>query len=265
VDELVARLAKAEKDPAVRAVVLRINSPGGTVTGSHIMHAEVRRFAEESGKPVVACLSEIAASGGFYLALAADEIVAQPTTITGSIGVIIQTVNVSTGLAKIGVYARSVTSGPNKALASPFEPAKDEHYAILQGVVDQFYGRFRGLVHDRRPGVSEADLATYTDGRIVTGADAARVGLVDRTGDLRDAFEAAKSRAGLTHARLIKYHDRGASPRSAYARAGVPAPSAGAAPGGNSTTLNLLQVNVAGSLAAAAGANFYYLWLPETP
>lgn len=248
VDELVARLAKAGDDREVRAVVLRINSPGGTVTGSDAMYRELRRFRERTGKPVVACLSEVAASGGYYISMGADEIIAAPTTITGSVGVIMQTVNVSRGLSMIGVEARAVTSGPNKALASPLEPAREEHYTILQGMVDEFYGRFQGLVRERRPGVSTADLARCTDGRVLTGAEAARVGMVDGTGDVHDAVAHAMERAGLRTARVVKYHGMGASVRTAYARSGEEEPG--------------INVRVSGEGLGVLPAGFYYLWRP---
>src|SRR5688572_11159974 len=190
VDDLTARLRKAQEGPNVKAVVLRINSPGGTVTASDMMYREVRRFADESGKPVVASLGEVAASGGYYLALASDRIVAEPTAITGSIGVLMQTINVSDGLSRIGIKSRSVTSRANKDIANPLEPMREEHYAILQGLVDEFYGQFRGLVMERRgaePAAGSADPAAasaaatgrrnldmtrfdeLTDGRVMTG------------------------------------------------------------------------------------------------
>src|SRR5688572_21995085 len=117
VDELVSRLRLAEEDSTVKAVILRINSPGGSVTASDTMYREVRRFAEVTKKPIIASLGDIAASGGYYLALGCDEIVTQPTTITASIGVIIPTINVSDGLKRIGIVARSIKSGANKDLA----------------------------------------------------------------------------------------------------------------------------------------------------
>lgn len=263
VDELTARLDRAARDPGVRAVVLRINSPGGTVSGSDTMYREIRRFRETTGKPVVACMSELCASGGYYLALSADELIAQPTTITASIGVIIQTFNFSAGMARFGIEGRAVTSGPNKAMGSPFEPAKEEHYAILQGMVNEFYANFRGLVASRRPGVSAEDLARCTDGRVVTGVEAARVGLVDSTGDLHDAFDAAKRRAGLGSARLVKYHAKGNAPRTAYSS--VAPLDAGAGPAlGDTTNVSLLSVN-ADSLGLPMTPGFYYLWTPTLP
>ncbi len=265
VDELAAELRKAAEDKSVHAVILRINSPGGTVAASDMMYREVRRYAASTGRPVIASLGEIAASGGYYLALSADRIVAEPASITGSIGVIIPTVNVSEGLNRIGIRSRSITSRPNKDLANPLEPMREEHYAVLQALVDEFYERFRGLVVERRgPAHSgswgDAKLLdtsrvdTLTDGRVVTGVRAAEAGLVDQTGGIRDAFELAKRMAGLTRGTLVKYYrEDSAAPRSAYARSDV------AAPGGE---INLLQLRLPGSTFGMEGAGAYYLWIP---
>lgn len=259
VDELVARLRKAEEDDAVKAIVLRINSPGGSVTASDTMYREVRRFAETTKKPVIASLGEVAASGGYYLALATDEIITQPTTITASIGVIIPTVNVSDGLRRIGIVARSIKSGANKDLANPLEPIRESQYAVLQGMVDEFYARFRNLVVERRPTLDTARIDELTDGRVVTGAEALRSGLADREGDLRDAFARAKELANVSAASLIKYHEITSKPRTAYSPAALAPESAGA-----HTEVNLVQFELSeGSLGAGAGAtNAFYLWAP---
>jgi protease-4 len=227
-DEAVARLAKAEKDSDVKAVVLRISSPGGTVTGSDTLYREVVRFRERTGKPVVVSMGEIATSGGYYLSLAADRVYAEPTTITGSIGVLILTVNVSGGLDRIGVVSRTVKSGVNKDLANPLEPMRDAQYAVLQGLVDEYYAAFRALVVQRRtrPGLEHpldtARLDQLADGRILSGAAALAAGLVDATGGVRDAFACAKSLAGTSSARLVKYHAQGATARTPYAPAATP-------------------------------------------
>jgi len=269
VDEFVARLKRAEEDPRIRAVVLRINSPGGSVTASDTMYRELRRFREATGKPVVASLGEVAASGAYYLALGADEIVAQPTSITASIGVIIPTINVSEGLRRIGVVARSVKSGANKDLANPLEPMRDSQYAVLQSMVDEFYARFRALVVERRTAapnaLDAAHLDELTDGRVVTGAQAVRAGLADREGDLRDAFERAKALAGIEHARLIKFYgEYDPPPRTPYAAAGPHAIPSGAAPSG-ATEINLFRIDGLTDLGGPAGAVAYYLWLPQAP
>lgn len=265
VDELVASLDRAAKDANVRAVLLRVNSPGGTVTASDIIYREIRRFRAKTGKPVVVSMGELAASGGYYISLAADRVLAEPTTTTGSIGVIFQTFNVSEALERFGVRARAITSGPNKDLASPFARERDAQYAILQANVDELYSRFRHLVLERRPNLPAERVDEATDGRIFTGAAAADLGLVDEVGGVRDAFDAAKSLAGLKSARLVMYHRAGDAPRSPYASSASapPPPSAGAGRSG-AGGVNLLQVNL--SAARALGwiePGFYYLWTPH--
>lgn len=259
VDELTYRLELAARDPKVRAVILRINSPGGTVAASDMMYREVRRFAERTGKPVLASLGEVAASGGYYLALAADEIVAEPASITGSIGVIIPTLNVSEGLSRIGIRARNVKSGPNKDMADPLIPPRDEHYAVLQSLVDEYTAQFRSLVTARRTGIRPDQLDELTDGRVVTGAQAVRSGLADHTGGVREAFDAAKARAGIASAKLVKYHSRGPRPRSPYA-AGPPATPE--ASGRSATEVNLLQLRLGSGVLGTGTPNAYYLWAP---
>lgn len=249
----VARFAEAlqmaEGDGDVKAVIIRLNSPGGTVTASHIMHAEVERFREKTGKPVVMLMADVAASGAFLLACAGDEIIAHPTTVTGSIGVIMQTFNFSEGMRMIGIRADAITSGPNKSMGSPFEPMPQEHRALLQSMVDEFYAGFRSIVVQARQEVSESDLDWVTDGRVITGARAAEIGLIDQTGDLHDAFARAKDLAQITAARLVKYH-----PALDY----VGSPYATASP---SAEINLLQLNLQDEPLLGQTA-FYYLWDP---
>lgn len=253
VDRFVAELELARKDPAVKAVVLRLNSPGGTVTASDTMYRELRRFRDETSKPVVASMSEVAASGAYYLALGADTIYAQPTTITASIGVIFPTLNFSEGLAKIGVHSRSITSGPNKDIANPLEPMRDGQYAILQNMVNEYYATFKGLVMERRH-LSPEVVDQATDGRIVTGKQAKAWGLVDENGGLREAFDEAKRRAGLDRARLVKYVEEGKPVQSPYAAASDSLPTIET----NFVQINMPELNALG--LGASGA--YYLWMP---
>lgn len=255
IDYLVRRLDEAADDPDVKAVVLRVNSPGGTVTGSDIMYREIRRFRERTGKPVVVSMGEVAASGGYYISLAADEIIAEPTSITGSIGVLFGTVNVSDGLSRIGVHARTITSGPNKNMASPVEPPVESHYDILQAMVDEYYDGFRGLVVGHRSDIEPEMIDTLTDGRIVTGAEAASTGLIDGTGGIRDAFSRAKSLAGVENARLIRYHVGRHGPKTAFAHATPDVPLAEADP-----DVSLLNVDV--GLPFGDSPVAYYLWVP---
>ncbi|MBC7836094.1 MAG: signal peptide peptidase SppA [Phycisphaerales bacterium] len=267
VDEFVARLNKAEWDASVKAIVVRINSPGGAVTASDTMYRELRRFAEVTRKPVVASLADVAASGGYYLALGADEIVAQPSTITGSVGVIIPTINVSEGLGRIGIVSRSVKSGRNKDIGNPLEPMREHQYEVLQGLVDEFYTSFRGLVIERREGrgLDLALIEELTDGRVVSGSRAVDVGLADHEGGLREAFGRALELAGAKSGRLVKYSPESEPrPRTAYAHAdGMEAGARGGV--GTETEINLLQLHVgsdyAGGAGGAGGPNAYYLWI----
>ena len=240
-------LKKAEADHHVKALIVRINSPGGGVTASDVLYRELQEFKATTHKPVVVLMSGVAASGGYYLACAGDEIIANPTTITGSIGVIIQTFNFSEGMRKIGIKADAITSGPNKAMGSPFEPMPPEHRAVLQGLVDEFYDNFLAVVVENRSGLAEDDLKWITDGRVISGRRAAEVGVVDRLGDLRDAFRAAKKRAGVEAAQLVKYHRPLEHVGSAYARAAA------------GTEVNFLQLNLAGPVDQPG---FFYLWDP---
>ncbi len=210
-------LRRAASDPTVRAVVLSINSRGGSVTASEMLYGELVRFKESTGKPVVVLMEDYCASGGYYVGCVGDELIAGRTTVTGSIGVIMQTFDLSEGLRMIGVRPNAIVSGPNKGIASPFQAMSDEQRAILQGIVDEFYARFRSLVVQNRPGISDADLERVTDGRVVTGPQALEAGLVDSIGDLHDAFARAKELAELERAVLVRYHRAGQSVTSAYA------------------------------------------------
>lgn len=252
-DVFVSQLGRAEQDPLVRGVVIRINSPGGTVTASDIAYLEVRRFAERTGKPVVVSLGDVAASGGYYLALAGDEIIAQPTSLTGSIGVVIPLMNFSEGLGRLGIVSTAITSGPNKDMGNPFEAREAAHEALYQGLVDEFYSRFRGLVESRRGGIPPGSLEAATDGRIMTGARALEWGLVDSLGGIAEAMVSVKRRAGLTHADVVKYSGSVGRTRSAYAEGWSTPVEAPASPAVEVNVLNLGR-------GPGSMPNAYYLW-----
>ena len=239
-------LEKAEEDARVRAVVLRINSPGGTVTASDILYHEITRFKARRKIPVVACILDVGASGGYYVALAADRIVVHPTTVTGSIGVLMLTVNASGLLEKIGVSARYVTSGEFKDMGSPFRSLRPEERAIFQSLIDQLYGRFVQLVARSRK-LDETRVRAIADGRVHTATEAVGLGLVDRVGYLEDAIAMARSAAGLTEARVVTYHRPRQFRATIYSSAETPPPAAGLA--------DLARL-------VFAGPRFLYLWWP---
>lgn len=262
VSELHERLRLAANDPNVKAVILRINSPGGGVTASDIMYRDIRRFREQTGKPVVALLMDVAASGGYYVACSTDHIVAYPTSVTGSIGVILQTISLQPALNRIGIETDAIVSGPNKDAGSFLSTLDPEERAILQGMVDDFYGRFVGIVREARPEIPEADFAAVTDGRVMSGADAVRLGLADETGDLFDAWTRAKEAAGIGAADLVIYHRPLQYVGSPYAQAQAQPDPAGE-PSGGGTQVNLAQINLHGGGLGGLPDGFYYLWTPH--
>lgn len=255
-DDIALMFARAETDPEVRAVVLHINSPGGSVAASETLANIIEGFKRRSGKPVVASMGEVAASGGYYAAVATDRIVAQPSTITGSVGVIVPTLNVADGLARIGIRSRSVTSGPNKDIANPLQPVSEAHYAILQGIVDEFYSDFRARVVTARPNLTDPD--TVLDGSVYTGRRALELGLVDQLGGIPEAFAEAKRLAGLDSAILVKYHRAGPRPLTPYAAVNA---QSNLAPESSALT-SVLSWQDRIRQGDATDPGFYYLWLP---
>ena len=250
------KLEEAKTDRRVKAVILRLNTPGGGVTASDAMYREIERFKRETGKPVVALMMDVAASGGYYIACAADEIVAYPSTVTGSIGVIAQTLSIKPVLDRWGIQAVSITSGENKAAGSPLSVLTDEQRLVFQRMVDDFYNGFLDRVRHARPNIPPDKFAMVTDGRVVTGGDALALGLVDHTGDLYVAHQRAKERAGIRKANLVLYHRPQRYVGSPYATHPGGVPATGAV-----TQINLAQINLPDTFPGST-MGFYYLWLP---
>tara|TARA_Y100001933_G_C19014633_1_gene570814 strand:- start:14821 stop:15753 length:933 start_codon:yes stop_codon:yes gene_type:complete len=244
------KLQAARNDSKVKAIILRINSPGGTVTASDAIYRQVMQFKQQTHKPVIALFMDVAASGGYYVACAADRIVTYPTAITASIGVILQTVSVKPALQRWGIEPHAFTSGPNKAAGSPFENLTDEQAQILQQTVDDFYARFLHTVKTSRPTIKPSDIPWLTDGRIVTGSTAVQVGLADELGDLQSAYQLAKEMAGIKQAELVRFHRPLQYVGSPYASAPVNVPQ---------TQINIASMDLSSTLAQH-GDGFYYLW-----
>jgi protease-4 len=187
-DKLLAELAD---DDNVRAVILRVNSPGGTTAGAEALYAGLRRIAEK--KPVVAELAELAASGGYVAAIAADHIVARGNTLTGSIGVIMEYPDLTQVMAKLGVALETVRSSELKAEPSPFRPTSPAARAVEEALVADSYQWFRGLVGERR-GLAGADLDRVANGAVFTGRLALADGLIDEIGGEPEARAWLESR-----------------------------------------------------------------------
>lgn len=194
-----ALLRDARFDENIKAVILRVNSPGGSAFASEMIREEIVAL-KEAGKPVVASLSGIAASGGYWISVSADKIIAQPNTITGSIGIFGMYASVENLLAKIGVHSDGVTTTPYAGI-SPVRPLSDKLAAIVQLNIENGYQKFIGLVSQyRNMSLQEAD--SVAQGQVWTGADARRLGLVDELGDFNAAIESAKTLANIEDAEL---------------------------------------------------------------
>lgn len=195
--EVIEQLHRYRDLPNVKAVVLRVNSPGGAVAPSQEIYQEIVKFRRETKKPVVASLGSVAASGGYYVAAAADRIVANPGSITGSIGVIMQIPNVGGLLQKVGVKTTVIKSGENKDLGSITRDLTESERRILQEVMDDVHGQFIDAVAAGRR-VDRARIEPLADGRIFSGRQALGLGLVDELGDLPDAIERAGALVGIS-------------------------------------------------------------------
>jgi protease-4 len=187
-ESTIEQLRKFSKDDSVKAIVLRINSPGGGVGPSQEIYEEVRKL--KGKKVVVASMGALAASGGYYIACAAQKIYANPGTITGSIGVIMQFVNVKDLIEKIGLKGMVVKSGVFKDIGSPVRDMKPEERELLQGVIDNVHSQFIGAVAEGRK-MDREKVAKIADGRIFSGEQAKALGLVDALGNLEDAVAEA--------------------------------------------------------------------------
>lgn len=191
-------LARFKTATGVKAVVVRINSPGGGVAASQELFSEIRRFRKETGKPVVVSMESVAASGGYYAAVGADHIVANPGTITGSIGVIMQWMNYGDLLEWAKVRAVTLKSGALKDAGNPSRPLTDEERKYFEDLIQRLRLQFQGAVTEGRKGRLKPEaLAHMSDGRVVTGEEALALGLVDEIGDYRDAVDRAARLAHL--------------------------------------------------------------------
>jgi protease-4 len=245
-------LTKAAADQNVSALVLKINSPGGTVTASDMIYHELRAFKERRKIPIVASIMDVGASGGYYVAVAADRIMAHPSSVTGSVGVIMLTVNAHGLLEKIGLHATAVTSGPKKDMGSPFRPMTEEERAIFQSVINSFYERFLTVVKEGRPNLSAEKIRKLADGRIYAAEQAKEAGLVDEIGYLDDAIALAKKDANLAEAKVVVYQKEGEYHNNVYSRL----------MGGSGSGLDSVARLDLMTLVRGGAPQFMYLWWP---
>jgi protease-4 len=195
VDDIVRDLKSHRDNPLVRAVVIRINSPGGVVGPTQELVRAVQRL-REAGKPVVASLGAVAASGGYYVAVAADSIYANPGTLTGSIGVIMQMANLENLMKKVGVEYVVIKAGQFKDVGNVSRPMTPEERRVLQALLDDVHRQFIDAVAEGRK-LDRARVVTFADGRVFSGAQAKSLGMIDELGGLEEALERAAKLAGL--------------------------------------------------------------------
>ncbi len=233
-------LKKASDDKKIKGIVLRINSPGGTVTASDIIYREIKQFKDKKKIPVVACMMDVTTSGAYYVALSADAIIAHPTSVTGSIGVIALKFNVKGLLEKIGVEDETIKSADKKDLWSPFRPSTEEEKKIIQGIIGSFHEKFIKVIAEERKELNIEEIKRLADGRIYTAKQAFDSKLIDKIGYLDDAIEIAKKMAGITKAKVISYHRPSRYKNNIY---------------------SMFNIDL-GALTENVGLTFMYLWIP---
>lgn len=251
VEEVTSQLRMAEKDRDIRAVVVEIDSPGGTVTASDILYHEIMAFKRRTGATVVAVLMDVAASGGYYIALPADRIVAHPGTITGSVGVIFIVPKVGGLMDKLGLAVEVNKSGKEKDIATPFRPSTPEEKKILQEVTDTMGKKFLNLVARHRK-LDATGLADVSTARIYLADQALQLKLIDKIGYVSDAISEAKEVAGLSKdAKVVVYR------RTRYPNDNVYNPGSGYGGG----PMSLVDLNLS-EIIPVMKSGFYYLWAP---
>jgi protease IV len=243
----IEKIDQAQADSRVKALVLRINSPGGGVTASDIMYKKVQDFKAARKVPVVAVIEDVGASGGFYIACSADTIMAHPTSITGSIGVIVEMFSLDGTLKKIGISSKAIKSGKYKDMGSPFKELNEQDEAVMQNLVNEYYERFLKVVCAGRPKMAAEKVKELADGRVYSGQQACANGLVDSVGYVEDAITTAKKLSGISQAKVVMYARPAGQKQNIYSQSDVPA------------QMNLINVNVPG-LMTLSQPQFLFLW-----
>lgn len=205
VKEVVSQIRKAEMDPDIKAIVLKVNSPGGTVTASDIIYNELLKMKTKTGITLVASMMDIATSGGYYISLPADHIVAHKTTITGSVGVVFMRPKLIGLMDKVGFGMETTISGKDKDMGSPFRPTTVQEAESFQVIIDELASLFESKVVKHRHPKAE-DLEMIMTAKIFTASQALELGLIDQIGFMDDAIDKAKEMAGIdSRSRVVMY------------------------------------------------------------
>ncbi len=249
VEQVVAQLKKAELDKRVKAVLIKINSPGGTITASDLLYHEILSYKERTNAKVIVCMMDMAASGGYYMSLPADMIIAHPTSLTGSVGVIFLQPKVMGLMDKLGLGVDVKKYGKNKDMGSPFRENTEEEQKLFQITINQLGERFTSLVKKHRKLDPQA-LAEMSTARLFLAEEALKLGLIDKIGYLSDAVKETKRLAGLPgDARVVLYRRAEHPDDNLYSIAGVAT---------EDSRLSLISIELPESLNLTTG--FYYIW-----
>jgi protease-4 len=244
------RLERASEDKDVKAVILRLDTPGGEATASDILYNEILKFKEKTHIPVVGLMMGVAASGGYYIASACDHVIAHPSTITGSIGVISIFPNLQELFTKIGVKINIIKSGEMKDSGSAFRDLTEEEKEVFQGIIDELYRNFLDVVYEKRKDVlSFEKLKKIADGRIYTARQAYELKLIDEIGYFDSALQKALSLGRLKEAKVIAYTYYPKRKTNIYAT--------------SLKKFSLLEGKNLEDVFQSLKSGFYYLWLPQ--
>ena len=249
VEQVVLQINKAQKDKQIKAVLFKVNSPGGTITASDLLYHEISAYKEKTGSKIVISMMDLATSGAYYMSLPADIIMAHPTTITGSVGVISLQPKVKGLMDKIGLGVDVQKVGKYKDMGSPFRDTSEEERKLLQKTMNDFGERFMGLVKKHRQLTPQA-ITEISTARVFLADEALQMGLIDKIGYISDAVKETKKIAGISEdAKLIVYR-RAEFPEDNYYNIA----------GATSENFNVSVINIELPEILSAKAGFYYLW-----
>jgi protease-4 len=249
VEKIKSIIEKAEKDDEIKALLIKINSPGGTVTASDIILHLLNTYKESSKVRIYIQVMDLAASGGYYIALAGDEIIAHPTSLIGSIGVIALKVNLQELMAKIGVSWEIVKSGDKKDFMSPFRSFTKEERELFQGAIDRLHNRFVTLIAKNRSALDISQIRPLADGRVFDAEQAKDLKLIDHIGYVGDTIHRIKSDLNNSDLKLVTYHRNNDFQGNIYTQLQKP------------TSFNLINLDL-GFNPNVLSPYFLYMWSP---
>ncbi len=243
------QLEKADAEGDIEAILLRIDSPGGSAAASDAVYQQIMHFKAQHAVPVTAQFLGTAASGGYLVAMAGDEIVATRTSVTGSIGVVLFGLNLSGLMDKLGIEDQTFTSGDFKDAGSMLRPMTESEIAQMQSVVDDLYAQFVEVVDAGRPALTSEQVRALADGRIYSAQQALAAGLIDRIGTLDETIDGIRQQLGAEEVRVVAYHRGRESPTNIYSRASASAQAP-------------IETGSAPISRIMPRPGFHYIWLP---